>query len=131
MLPQYRRNASTSSTIAAIPPMADPTAIAAMALVLRLVVAFVVEAEVEVGVCVKDDVGAKTVLEVKVAMVEVELFELSEIVLVEPPLGLDFEAVVGDCVDKVLVGGTELLEKEVLALKSTINPGEGIFDAPR
>jgi len=92
--------------------MADPTAMPAMAPVLRPVVAFVVEAEVDVDVDV--EISANAVLEVEVAVGEVELFELSMVVAIEPLLGLDFEAGVGDCVDEVLVGGAELLEEVVV-----------------
>lgn len=111
-----------------MPPRADPTAIPAMAPVLRPVVAFVVEVEVDVDV--DAEVGVKAVLEVEVAIVEVELFELSAVVAVEPLLGLELEAVVGDCVDEVLVGGAELLEEEVVVPGSTTNPGDEIFDTP-
>jgi hypothetical protein len=111
-----------------MPPRADPTAIPAMAPVLRPDVAFVVEVEVDVDV--DAEVGVKAVLEVEVAIVEVELFELSAVVAVEPLLGLELEAVVGDCVDEVLVGGAELLEEEVVVPGSTTNPGDEIFDTP-
>jgi hypothetical protein len=99
-----------------------------MAPVLRPDVAFVVEVEVDVDV--DAEVGVKAVLEVEVAIVEVELFELSAVVAVEPLLGLELEAVVGDCVDEVLVGGAELLEEEVVVPGSTTNPGDEIFDTP-
>jgi hypothetical protein len=98
-----------------------------MAPVLRPVVAFVVEVEVDVDV--DAEVGVKAVLEVEVAIVEVELFELSAVVAVEPLLGLELEAVVSDCVE-LLVGGAELLEEEVVVPGSTTNPGDEIFDTP-
>ena len=109
--------------------MADPTTIPAIALVLRLVVAFVVEVEVEVEVEV--GVGAEAVLEVEViAIVEVKLFELPAVVDAERLLGPDSDAVVDDRVDEVVVEGAELLEEEVPSPRSTTNPGEGIFGSP-
>jgi hypothetical protein len=86
--------------------------------------------EVEVNIDINAEVGVKAVLEVEVAVVEVEHFELSAVVAVEPLLGLELEAVVGDSVDEVLVGGAELLEEEVLVPGSTTNPGDEIFDTP-
>lgn len=132
VLRQYRRNASTSIIVAAMPPIADPTAIPAMTPVLRPVVAFVVdvdvevEVEVEVNADVDIEVRANAVLEVAVAIVAVEGFELSSVVAVKPLLEVDFKAGVGDCVDKV---EAELLVEGV-AFGSTTNPREGIFDAP-
>lgn len=131
--------------------MADPTAIPAMALVLRPVVAFVVdveviskaEPEVEVAIAEVDvnvevaivevDVNVEVVadveLEVEVAIVDVELFELSAVLAVELLLGLEFETGT-DCVDEVLIGGAELLEEEVVVPGSIMNAGEGICDTP-
>jgi hypothetical protein len=116
----------------AIPPIADPTARPAIAPVLRPVVRPVVDfvVEVEVDVDIDVEIGANSVLEVEVAVGEVELFELSMMGAIEPPLGLELEAEVGDCVDEVPVGGAEMLEEEVVVRRSTINPGEGIFDTP-
>ena len=59
---QYRRNTSTSSTIAVMLPIADPAAIPAMAPGLKPVVAVVVDVNIELG--------AKSVLEAEVAVVE-------------------------------------------------------------
>ena len=129
--------------------MADPTAIPAMALVLRPVVAFVVDVEViskaepEVEVAIVEvDVNVEVVAdaepEVEVAIVEVpivdvELFELSAVLavelLLELLLGLELETET-DCVDEVLIGEAELLEEEVVAPGSIMNAGEGICDTP-
>ena len=118
-------------------PIADPTAIPAMALGLGPVVAFVVDVNIELGAgsvleaeVAIVEVGAKSVLEVEAAIAKVELFEPSVVVAVRPLPGLDFEAVVGDCVDEVLVEVAELLEEEVVVPGSMTNPGEGIFGTP-
>lgn len=122
--------------------MADPTAIPAMALVLRPVVAFVVDVEViskaepEVEVAIVEvDVNVEVVAnaepDVDVAIVDVELFELSAVLAVELLLGLEFETE-ADCVDEVLIEGVELLEEEeeVVVPGSIMNAGEGICDTP-
>ena len=118
-------------------PIADPAAIPAMAPGLKPVVAVVVDVNIELGAksvleaeVAVVEAGAKSVLEVEAAIAEVELFELSVVVAVRPLLGLDFEVVVGDCIDEVLVGGAELLEEEVVVSGSMTNPGEGMFGTP-
>ena len=89
--------------VAAMPPMTDPTAIPAMALVLRPIVAFVVKvdvvAKVEPEIDVNVEVVANAEPKVEVAIVDVELFELSIALAIELLLGLEFET---DCVDEVL-----------------------------
>jgi hypothetical protein len=92
--------------MAAMPPMADPTAMPTMALVLRPFAS----AAVEVGAAAE----TKALLEVEVGIVEVKL----------PG------TVVDDCVDTELVEGVELLVEDVVVTGSTINPREGIFGDP-
>jgi hypothetical protein len=88
------------------PPIADPAAMPTMVPVLRLFAA----AAVEVGAAAETN----TLLEVEVAIVEVEL----------PG------TVVDGCVDTGLVERVELLVEDVVVPGSTIKPGEGIFGDP-
>jgi hypothetical protein len=92
--------------MAAMPPIADPTAMPTMASVLRPFVF----AAVELGAAAE----TKALLEVEVGIVEVKL----------PG------TVVDDCVDTELVERVELLVEDVVVTGSTINPGEGIFGDP-
>lgn len=138
---QYRRNTSTSSTVAIMPPITDPTTAPTSALVLRPVAILVTEvgvgveatakamAEVNIGIEVTAEVEARAVLDVVVTTVEVELcVRVFEVVDTGLLLELDLETVVGDCFGRTLVG-TEL-EATALGRPSTTNPGDGIFGTP-
>jgi hypothetical protein len=94
--------------MAAMPPIADPTAMPTMASVLRPFVF----AAVELGAAA--ETKALLEVEVEVGIVEVKL----------PG------TVVDDCVDTELVERVELLVEDVVVTGSTINPGEGIFGDP-
>lgn len=136
----FLRNARTTTMIAAIPPMKDPTAMPTVALVLRPFSAFAVEA-VD-GAITRALLAEVTLVDMRVAWAKVD-----DVVAIE---GVERRELLGEKIDSVRVevdaedaGDVEDVEgledvdgvddvKDVEDLPgSTINAGEGILGGPK